>query len=284
MRVRPHRPRGVRPLLTLLALLSVPFAAAAAAETGASGASGERHFRELRRFPASAAQQAVAVDAGHVYVVGTRRIEKYARSGGAPLASWSAGERPIVHLNSGIVLEGRLYCAHSNYPGVPMLSSIEIFDAEDLTHVGSHSFGIGEGSATWVDRRDDYWWVGFAHYDGRGGEPGKGPAWTRVVRYDDAWRRVESWAFPEEVVRRFAGRSNSGGAWRADGLLYATGHDAAEVYVLRLPSAGPVLELVDILPAPIAGQGIAWDPTDPSHLWGIVKSDRTVLEMELVSD
>jgi hypothetical protein len=163
-----------------------------------------------------------------------------------------------------------------------MQSSIESFDTTTLEHVGSHSFGIAEGSATWVDRRDGHWWVAFAHYAGRGGEPGKGPEWTRVVKFDDAWRRVAGWVFPGAVVERFAGRSNSGGVWGPDGLLYTTGHDAREVYVLRLPSAGSVLELVEILPAPMAGQGISWDPSAPGRLWGIVKSERVVVESEVV--
>jgi hypothetical protein len=79
----------------------------------------------------------------------------------------------------------------------------------------------------------------------------------------------------------FAGRSNSGGAFGADGRIYATGHDAPEVYVLRLPRAGATLELVDILPAPIAGQGIAWDPMEENVLWGIVKSARQVVVTRL---
>lgn len=243
-----------------------------------------RQLRELRRFPSSAARQAVAVDGTHVYVIANRRIEKLEKRSLRKVAEWSGPDGgPVVHLNSGIVIDGRLYCAHSNYPGVPMLSSIEIFDAASLEPVDSHSFGFSDGSATWIDRRDGHWWVGFAHYAGRGGEPGKGPEWTRVVKLDDAWRRVASWAFPPELVERFAGYSNSGAVWGSDGLLYATGHDAREVYALRLPASGSVLELVEVLPAPMAGQGIAWDPSVAGRLYGIVKKERVVVEAELVA-
>jgi hypothetical protein len=34
-----------------------------------------------------------------------------------------------------------LHCAHSNDPGVPTVSSIEMWDAKTLRHTGSHSFG-----------------------------------------------------------------------------------------------------------------------------------------------
>lgn len=241
------------------------------------------HFRELAHFVSPAARQGVAVDGEHVYVVSNRRIEKVAKGGGPVLAAWQGAEGgPIVHLNSGIVLDGRLYCAHSNYPGVPMTSSIEVFDAVTLEHVDSHRLGSGLGSATWVDRHDGHWWVGFGQYQGRGGETGKGPERTSVVEFDAGWRRLESFTFPPEVVQRFGTRSNSGGAFGPDGRLYATGHQAPEVYVLELPRDGSVLRLVHILPAPIEGQGIAWDPARPGVLYGLRKSERVVVESELV--
>lgn len=239
-------------------------------------------FREIRRHPAPAARQGVAVDAEYFYAIGNRSIEKYDKRSGSRVGAWTGPESgPIVHLNSGIVLGGALYCAHSNYPEIPMLSSIEIFDTATLEHRGSHSFGISEGSATWVDRADDHWWVAFAHYEGRGGEPGKGPSWTALVKFDDRWRRVAGYAYPPEVVARFGGRSNSGGAWGADGLLYITGHDAAEVMAVRLPKSGSMLELVAILPAPIAGQGIAWDRGESGVLYGIIKRAREVVVSRL---
>jgi hypothetical protein len=62
-------------------------------------------------------------------------------------------------------MDGKLYAAHSNYPDWPMTSSMEIFDAETLQPVGSHSFGILYGSLTWVDWKDGHWWMTFANYD-----------------------------------------------------------------------------------------------------------------------
>ena len=59
---------------------------------------------------------------------------------------------PIIHLDSGVIVDGKLYCAHSNYPGIPMTSSIEVWDPSTLEHIESHSFGIFRGSCTWVDQ------------------------------------------------------------------------------------------------------------------------------------
>lgn len=250
----------------------------------AAGAEPPQRFEEVRRFDAAAARQGVAVDAGHFYAIADRSIEKYDKRSGERVAAWAAPEGGgIVHLNSGVVLDGRLYCAHSNYPGVPMWSSVEVFDTDPLAHVDSHSFGIDTGSATWVDRHDGLWWVGFANYDGRGGTPGRGPSWTSVVAFDSAWRRVAGYVFPAEVVSRFEGRSNSGGAWGDDGLLYATGPDAPELYVLRLPGAGSLLELVEVVPIGAAGQGLAWDRSRPGVLFTIVKRDRQVIESRRIA-
>jgi len=238
----------------------------------------ERRFVEIRRFHFPEARQGPAADEDHIYAVTNRAIGKYDKETGERVGGWEGPEDgPIVHLNDGVVIDGRLYATHSNYPDVPMLSSVEIFDPETMEHMDSHSFGFRPGSATWVDRKDGFWWVGFANYEGRGGAPGRGPAWTRVVKFDDGWREVESFAFPPEVVERFGTRSNSGGGWGPDGFLYATGHDLPELYVLRLPDQGSVLELVEIVPVPAEGQAIDWDPAEAGLLYTLIRSRREIV-------
>ena len=236
------------------------------------------HFQEVRRFGTEEATQGVAVDESHFYAISNRRIGKYDKLTGQRVGGWEGEPTgPIIHLDSGIVRDGLLYCAHSNYPGVPMVSSVEVFDTETLEHVGSHSFGILGGSATWIDRTDGHWWVAFGHYAGRGGLPDHGPAWTNLVKFDDSWRRVAGYIFPNEVVERFEAMSNSGGTWEADGRLYATGHDDGVVFVLSLPTAGSVLELNETLSVTAEGQGIAWDPTESDTLYSILRSSREVV-------
>lgn len=235
----------------------------------------------VRRYPAPEARQAVAVDATHFYAITNAWIAKYEKETGRRAAEWKgAPGGPIRHLNSGIVLDGKLYCAHSNYPETPMVSSIEIFDTATLRHVGSHSFGFGHGSATWIDTRDDAWWVTFAHYAGKGGEPGRGPEYTVLVKYDREWRQVESWAFPPAVIARWDGMSSSGGTWSRDGRLVTTGHHSTELYILRLPTTGAVLELDAIVPFESEGQGIAIDPTS-GLLWSIQRKTGDVLVSRL---
>ncbi len=231
----------------------------------------------VRRYTAPEARQAVAVDATHFYAITNARIAKYDKTTGRRLLEWTGPPGgPIRHLNSGLVVGGRLYCAHSNYPETPMVSSIEIFDTATLRHVGSHSFGFGHGSATWIERRADGWWVAFAHYAGKGGEPGRGPEYSVLVRYDHDWREQEAWAFPKAVIDRWDGMSSSGGVWAADGLLYTSGHHSTELYVLKLPASGAVLELVRIVPFESEGQGIAIDPAT-GHLWSIQRKTGEVL-------
>jgi len=264
-----------------IALVACVVASLAHAENPA--AASDLRLEPIRRFRAEEARQAVAVDAEYFYAIDDRRIGMYAKRTGERVASWAEREGgPIVHLNSGVVLDGRLHCAHSNYPSVPMRSSIEVFDARTLAHLASHDLGLLPGSATWIDRREGLFWVGLANYAGRGGVPGRGPEHSAVARFDAAWRPLGSHAFPRAVVLRFGTRSNSGGAFGPDGLLFATGHDAPELYVLRVPAAGALLELVEILPAPASGQGIAWDPADPDVLWTIRRKAREVVASRLV--
>ena len=236
----------------------------------------------FKEFPADEARQGVAVDANAIYAIDNRSIGKYDKQTGKRLLQWSGPEDgAIQHLNSGVVIGDRLYCAHSNYPNQPMTSSIEIWDTNSLEHVGNHSFGIYEGSATWVDFHDGHWWVVFANYATRGGSPGKGPEWTTLVQFDEQWRRLAAWVLPHALVIEFSPYSSSGGSWGPDGFLYLTGHDAATIYRVALPAAGSTLELTGRIVVPIEGQGIAWDRSvDIPRLYGVRRSLRTVVVME----
>lgn len=232
----------------------------------------------VRRYAAAEARQAVAVDSTHFYAIDNRRIGKYDKQSGAKVAEWrDVDGGPFIHLNSGVVIDGRLYCAHSNYPGVPMVSSIEVLDTATLRHVRTIPVGTGRGSATWIDRRDEAWWVMYAHYPPPNGEPGKGPAYSVLVRYDDAWRETGAWSFPATVVARWDGMSSSGGVWTADGRLITAGHHAPELHILRLPRAGATLALDAIVPVESQGQGIALDPADDELLWSIQRKTAEVL-------
>jgi hypothetical protein len=222
------------------------------------------------------ANQGVGVDERHFYAVDNQAIGKYDKTSGKLVERWQGPrEGPIVHLDSALLMDGKLYAAHSNYPGWPMTSSVEIFDADTLEHVGSHNFGVRWGSLTWVDWHDGHWWMTFANYDQRIG-PGQTPyghkANTVLVKLTGDFEPVQSWTLPEAVLDRFEDMSNSGGSWGPDGFLYLSGHDPAEIYRMTLPEAGSVLQLVEIVPLNIRGQGIAWDRSQPGVIYGIIRS------------
>jgi hypothetical protein len=224
---------------------------------------------ETARFPAPEARQGVAAGSRFVYAIDNNTIAKYDPTTGKRVARWKGDPRRFKHLNSCTLVERTLVCAGSNYPNLPMASSVETFDAETLRHKGTRSLGQGRGSLTWVDWHEGSWWACFANYDGKGGEPGRDHRLTTLVRYSPDFVEQQAWLFPEEVLRRMAPRSSSGGAWNADGLLYVTGHDAAELYALRVPDSGARLELVAIVPTVTGGQAIDWDPEQPRTLWSI---------------
>lgn len=235
-------------------------------------------FETVAKFPAEEAHQAVAVDSGHFYAIASRSIGKYDKKTGDKVAEWrEAPEGPVQHLDSGVVVNGKLYAAHSNFPDIPMTSSVEVWDSRTLEHTGTHSFGIRMGSLTWIDRHNGSWWGTFAHYERFKNSTGKDNRWTVLVRFDDEWNILDSWVFPDEVLARFGDFSNSGGSWGPDGLLYATGHDEGEVYLLKVPDSGSVLELVEVVPVENEGQGIAWDRAEGDILYSIKRSSREVV-------
>ena len=236
---------------------------------------------DTRRFPASEAIQGVAVDAHAFYAVNNFAIGKYDKSTGKKLAEWK-GQRggPIIHLDSGVVINGKLYCAHSNFSATPMLSSIEVWDTKTLRHSASYSLGFTPGSATWIDWHDGAWWIAFANYNGDGGVPGRGNQFTYLARYDKDFRLLTSWAYPKSMVDRWDGMSNSGGVWLPDGTLLLSPHHAPELYVARIPAQGSVLEHVRTISVETEGQGIALDP-DGKTIWAIQRRTREVLAFRL---
>jgi len=188
---------------------------------------------------------------------------------------------PVIHLDSALVMDGKIYAAHSNWPFWPMTSSLEIFDAATMEHVGTHSFGIRYGSLTWVDWHDGHWWMGFANYDRLIG-PNKTPYGhkvnTVVVKMTKDFQTVQMWTLPKVLLDKFEEMSNSGGSWGPDGFLYLSGHDPAELYRVRFPKAGSVLELADVIPMNIRGQGIAWDRSNPGTIAGIIRATKAERE------
>lgn len=230
---------------------------------------------------APAAHQAVASDSGYVYAISNTTIEKYDKERGVLVRKWEDTTGIFKHLNSGVVLDGKLYCAHSNFPDIPMASSIEIFDAEDLRPIGSHSFGIDIGSATWLDWYDGHWYVGFAHYYRYREETGKDNAWTQIVKYSPDWERLGGWILPADLLDRFGRMSNSGGIITPEGKIYLTGHDFKELYEMAFPEHGYSLQWIGTIPAPFEGQGISADPGDPSVFYGISRSRREIIKGRL---
>lgn len=229
---------------------------------------------EVERFKAEEAKQGVVADARYVYAISNSEIGKYDRRSGRRVGHWKGDPALFKHMNSCILKGASIVCAASNYPDVPMASSIEWFDARRMRHVASRSLGPGRGSLTWLDWHAGSWWACFANYNGKGGEPGRDNRLTTLVRYSTGFAEQGAWLFPGEVLERFAPYSSSGGAWGEDGLLYVTGHDRPEMYALHLPSAGSVLQLVATIAIPGEGQAISWQRGEGRVLWSIKRKTR----------
>lgn len=257
--------------LVAISLLSSTWAAEPAPSTW-------RH-EELRRFPAGEANQGVAVDAEFFYAIDNHAIGKYRKDTGARVGGWDGDKvGPIKHLNAGVVLDGKLYCAHSNFPEMPEQSSVEIWEVGKMQHVGEHRFADPPGSLTWVDRRGGEWFACFAHY-----KKTSDPARTQVVRFDAQWKPLASWSFPAALIQRFAGNSSSGGAFGPGCHLFVTGHDARELYVFDLPKTGTELPWTATIPISAAGQAFAWDPSATGVLYSIERKTKEVIVSRITS-
>jgi len=235
---------------------------------------------ELARWDIPEANQGVAVDAGHFYGIGNRVLVKHRKADGVRVSQWSGPRNgPIFHYNAGYVDGTKLILAHSNFPQLPMASSLEIHDTRSLQPIATHSMGIRLGSLTWAVRHKGSWWACFANYNDSGTTPGFDQRWTYVGQFNDQWQMLQSWIFPPEVVATWGVSSCSGGDWGNDGLLYVTGHDAAELHVLKLPKQGVALQHITTIDVPFEGQGWAWDRSAGNKrvIYGISRAKRQII-------
>jgi len=237
-----------------------------------SGAVDPGRYVQTNALAAAEANQAAAADRHLVYAIDNSVVAKYDRATGRRLAISTGLAK---HLNSGFLWNGKLYCAHSNYPRKPEKSEIMVLDPATMVLSPFHDFGEyrGSGSLTWAVRQGEFWWCNFAHY-------GDDNAKTVLVKLDANWRELGAWTYPPEVVKDLGRMSISGGLWM-EGLIFATGHDHRVIYRLRLPKSGTVLELVDTVASPFPGQGIAVDPVT-GGLVGIDRGRRLVVFATLV--
>lgn len=239
----------------------------------AAKSAGTWRHEELKRFKADEAKQGVAVDGDFFYAITNEAIGKYRRDTGEKVGAWQdAKDGHIKHLNAGVVLEGKLHCAHSNFPAMPMQSSVEIWDTQTMQHVQTIDLSEVGGSLTWVDQRDGAWFACFAHY-----AKTSDPARTRVVQFDLKWQKKAEWKFPAEMIAQFGKNSSSGGSFGPGGNLFITGHDAPELYVLNPPEKDAELQWQATIPISAHGQAFAWDRTKEGMLYAIERKTHEVI-------
>lgn len=205
------------------------------------------------------AHQAAAADDKLFYAVSSTKVAKYDRASGKLL---KVSEGPAEHLNSAFVWEGKVYCAHSNYPKTPEVGDIRVYDPATNKLAVHHAFKDPPGSLVWCVREGDAWWCCFANY-------GKENAKTLLLKMDADFKELGRWTFPKKVVDDWDAMSASGGIRDGDGFL-GTHHHFKVLYRLKLPKEGTELEFVEALACPFAGQGIAVDPVTK----GLVGIDR----------
>jgi len=231
----------------------------------ASAAEPSVRWKQTATLAAPEAFQAAAADDKHVYAITNDRIARYDRATGRRLAV-STGE--AKHLNSGFLWEGKLYCAHSNYPLQPEQSEIKVLALDSLVLTTHKDFGNFGGSLTWAVRHDGHWWCNFARYRAENGQ-------TFLVKLTDDWREVGRWTYPPKLIRELGRNSLSGGLWDGDTLL-VTGHDDPVLFRLNLPQEGSILTLAGKEAVPFTGQGFAVDPKS-GGLVGINRAKRQVV-------
>jgi hypothetical protein len=225
-------------------------------------------WKETRRFATTHASQGAAVDRTFVYGISNEAVVKLDRQSGE-LVALSEGE--AKHLNAGALVDGKLILAHSNYPRQPESSQVMALDPDTMKLTVMHDFGESDGSLVWVLRHEGRWWANFAFYKDE-------YAKSYLARFDDDWKELQRWTYPEELLDQLHESSLSGGIWR-EGELLATGHDDKILFRLRVPAEGRRLELLGSEKIAFTGQGFAHDPVT-GGLVGIDRGKQQIVFVE----
>ncbi|MEW4487235.1 endonuclease/exonuclease/phosphatase family protein [Thalassoglobus sp. JC818] len=221
-------------------------------------------WRTQQQWAVPEAHQAAAADEKFFYAISSREIAKYDRKTGERVAVSSG---PAEHLNSGILWNGQLLSAHSNYPKKPEESRIVSCDLETMKLKTFHEFLESEGSLTWVVRHDDHWWCHFAFY-------GPENAKSYLAKFDENWNEVQRWNYPDSVIQQLGNYSLSGGIWHS-GEILASGHDDPVLFRFAVDPNSKTLTFRGIQATPFSGQGFASDPVT-GGLIGIHRRNKEV--------
>ena len=222
-------------------------------------------LKSVQRFHAPQANQAAAADTKFFYAIGSRGITKYDRNTGEVVAKSSGKAK---HLNSGYFHQGKLLCAHSNFPTLPEQSEVLSLDPKTMRLTVYRDLGNPGGSLTWVVQKKGNWWCNFAKY-------GKKNAETFVIKYDNHWKEIARYTYPQKLINQLGKYSISGGIWVGE-ELWVTGHDDPFLFRLNLPKKGSELFYLGKIKVPFTGQGIAADP-ETGGLVGINRANKEII-------
>jgi len=209
------------------------------------------------------AYQGVAVSDKFIFVINTNSISKHDKTNYSKLKT----KKIDGHANGGIVLNNMLHITN-NPKGS---NSIGIYDL-DLNFVKSIKINVN-GSLTWIDFYNNEWWGMVVYYK-------KDVRKTRLVKFNRKWQIVKEWKWPKKILERLYPYSISGGQFnKRNGLLYLTGHDRQEIYIVRINPNSNILELVSIEEIPFSGQGISFHG---GYLYGIDREKREVIKISMI--
>ena len=222
-------------------------------------------LKSVQRFHAPQANQAAAADKEFFYAIGSRGITKYDRNTGEVVAKSSGKAK---HLNSGYFHQGKLLCAHSNFPTLPEQSEVLSLDPKTMRLTVYRDLGNPGGSLTWVVQKKGNWWCNFAKY-------GKKNAETFVIKYDNHWKEIARYTYPQKLINQLGKYSISGGIWVGE-ELWVTGHDDPFLFRLNLPKKGSEFFYLGKTKIPFTGQGFATDP-ETGGLVGINRANKEII-------
>ena len=211
--------------------------------------------------------QGVIVDKNFYYLVYSKGILKFNIKTNQFNKSTKYNKN-LKHLNGGIIYNNMLYLTNNPKNGK---NSLEIFDKE-LNYITSIKLDKLKGSLTWIDFYKGYFFGLLAYYKD---EVKK----TRIVKFDNQFNIIKQWKIPKSILNRLYPNSISGGQFnKTSGILFLTGHDKKEIYLMNLNNN---LKYIKTLKTSIAGQGISFDKNNDKYLWGIDRKNNKIIKSHI---
>ena len=217
----------------------------------------KKRFRTLITTTINKHAQDVTTSAKYIFIIYPNLIEKYDK------CTFELLDKVVPeahHLNNGVIKDKVLYCVDNPINGA---NTIYMYNIDTMHYQGpvdmiDYSYN---GMLSSIDFYYGKWWCLYTFYKDLITK-------THLVAFDENWDVLRSWKFPTKIFTMIDPHNLSNIAWNR-GILYCTALETSDIFMFKVFTTTDKVTYIGKMSSGIDGQGISWDATDYTILYGL---------------